>query len=100
MTSVDSNFNFLCGRPHGAGPPRPPEPGPLSPLHVDVINGWPLTRSLIYQSSKYRSFTIWENLCSSFLVTVLHVRLHVRFDYFSRLRPRISQVKKKLLKLM
>src|SRR6218665_3526592 len=31
MTSVDSNFNFLCGRPHGAGPPppvhmRPPEP--------------------------------------------------------------------------
>ena len=21
MTSVDSNFNFLCGRPHGAGPP-------------------------------------------------------------------------------
>ena len=34
MTSVDSNF--LCGRPHGAGPPppvhmRPPEPDPLSP---------------------------------------------------------------------
>src|SRR6218665_295472 len=31
MTSVDSNFNFLCGRPHGAGPSppvhmRPPEP--------------------------------------------------------------------------
>src|SRR6218665_2589896 len=21
MTSLDSNFNFLCGRPHGAGPP-------------------------------------------------------------------------------
>ena len=35
MTSVDSNFNFLCGRPHGAGPPahmRPPEPDP-SPRH-------------------------------------------------------------------
>ena len=33
MTSVDSNFNFLCGRPHGAGPPphvhmRLPEPDP------------------------------------------------------------------------
>src|SRR6218665_1281329 len=48
MTSVDSNFNFLCGRPHGAGPPspvhmRPPEPNPLPlPLRVDVINGWPL----------------------------------------------------------
>jgi len=30
MTSVDSIFNFLCGRPHGAGPPspRPPEPEP------------------------------------------------------------------------
>jgi len=23
MTSVDSNFNFLCGRPHGAWPPSP-----------------------------------------------------------------------------
>src|SRR6218665_1350390 len=36
MTSVDSNFNFLCGRPHAAGPPppvhmRPPEPDPLPP---------------------------------------------------------------------
>ena len=47
MTSVDSNFNFLCGRPHEAWPPppvhmRPPEPEPL-PLRVDVINGWPHT---------------------------------------------------------
>src|SRR6218665_528605 len=49
MTSVDSNFNFLCGRPHGAGPPFPlstcvhlsPTP---SPLRVDGINGWPLTQ--------------------------------------------------------
>src|SRR6218665_442830 len=24
MTSVDSNFNFLCGRPHVAGFPPPP----------------------------------------------------------------------------
>src|SRR6218665_3881693 len=35
MMSVDSNFNFLCGRPHGAGLPpvhmRPPEPDPLPP---------------------------------------------------------------------
>src|SRR6218665_1904129 len=33
MMSVDSNFNFLCGRPHGAGPPfpRPPEPDPSPP---------------------------------------------------------------------
>jgi len=23
MTSVDSNFNFLCGRPHGSLPPPP-----------------------------------------------------------------------------
>src|SRR6218665_1411392 len=36
MTSVDSNFKFLCGRPHGAGPPspvhmHPAEPDPLPP---------------------------------------------------------------------
>ena len=36
MTSVDSNFNFLCGRPHGAWLPypvnmRPPEPDPPFP---------------------------------------------------------------------
>src|SRR6218665_3676167 len=47
MTSVDSNFNFLCGRPHGAGPPPPTTCVHLSltpsPLRVDVINGWPLT---------------------------------------------------------
>ena len=31
---MDSNFNFLCGRPHVAGPPvhmRPPEADPLPP---------------------------------------------------------------------
>jgi len=31
MTSVDSNFNFLRGRPHGAGPLRPHEPDSLPP---------------------------------------------------------------------
>src|SRR6218665_1302653 len=52
MTSVDSNFNFLCGRPHGAGPPvhmRPPEPDPL-PLRVDVINGWPFKHLIVVYS--------------------------------------------------
>src|SRR6218665_1334880 len=48
MTSVDSNFNFLCGRPHGAGPPSPSTCVHLSltpsPLRVDVINGWPHIR--------------------------------------------------------
>src|SRR6218665_2362312 len=53
MTSVDSNFNFLCGLPHGAGPPspvhmRPPEPDP-SLLCVDVINGWPICDSQLKQ---------------------------------------------------
>src|SRR6218665_2980145 len=50
---MDSNFNFLWGRAHGAGPPppvhmRPPEPDPL-PLRVDVINGWPLYMQHIAQ---------------------------------------------------
>src|SRR6218665_2069987 len=31
MTSVDSNFNFLCGRPLGAGPPPPVHMRPLEP---------------------------------------------------------------------
>ena len=36
MTSVDSNFNFRCGRSHGTEPPspvhmRPPEPDPSPP---------------------------------------------------------------------
>src|SRR6218665_668670 len=46
MTSVDSNFNFLCGRPHGAEPLPPSTCVHLSltpsPLCVDAINGWPL----------------------------------------------------------
>src|SRR6218665_2531647 len=43
MTSVDSNFNFLCGRPHGAGPPSTcVHMGLTLPLRVDVINGCPL----------------------------------------------------------
>ena len=44
MTSVDSNFNFLCGRPHVAGPPSTCVHLSLTPapLRVDVINGWPL----------------------------------------------------------
>ena len=46
MTSVDSNFNFLCGCPHGTWPLPPSTCVHLSltpsPLRVDVINGWPL----------------------------------------------------------
>ena len=40
MTSVDSNLNFLCGRPHVAGPSTPPvhtRPPESDPLRVDVI---------------------------------------------------------------
>src|SRR6218665_2453720 len=45
MTSVDSNFNFLCGRPPWLDSPppvhmRPPKPD--YPFRVDIINGWPL----------------------------------------------------------
>ena len=49
MTSMDSNFNLLCGRPHGLDPAhmRPPEPDPL-PLRVDVINGWLLIVNSVY----------------------------------------------------
>ena len=55
MTSVDSKFKFLCGRPHGAEPPPPSTCVNMSltpsPLRVDVINGWPLIfRSLMQPS--------------------------------------------------
>jgi len=50
MTSVGSNFNFLCGRPHGAGPPPPSTCVHLNlthiPLRVDVINGCPLSENV------------------------------------------------------
>ena len=69
MTSVDSNFNFLCGRPHRAGPPlspvhmRPPEPGPPSPLCVNVINGRPLMNirllSFFYESNFRVCHSCW-----------------------------------------
>ena len=46
MTSVDSNFNFLCGRPHGALPSPPSTCVHLSLtpclLRMDVVNWWPL----------------------------------------------------------
>src|SRR6218665_3904121 len=42
MTSVDYNFNFLCGCPHGAGPPPPSTCVHLSLTPLDVINEWPL----------------------------------------------------------
>jgi len=51
MTSGDSNFNFLCGRPHGAWhlPSLCQHAStwswPPSPFRVDVINGWPLNYS-------------------------------------------------------
>src|SRR6218665_80782 len=78
MTSVDSNFNFLCGRPHGALPPPPPPPPhppppsptstcvhlslPPSPLRVDVINGWPLrlVDILIQLPSNKISIVFWR----------------------------------------
>src|SRR6218665_3588754 len=73
MSSVDSNFKFLCGRPHGAGPPFPVHLSltPL-PLRVDVINGWPLStenksRQLQHVRMGPRSFavsgpTLWNSL--------------------------------------
>src|SRR6218665_3294725 len=72
MTSVDSNFNFLCGRPHGAGPPppvhrRPPEPDP-SPLCVDVINGWPLSDHTIFKH-------IRQHVCHVFALRLSSVEL-------------------------
>ena len=46
MTSVDSNFNFLCGRSHGLHPsPVHMRSTETDPLHVDVINEWPLSWS-------------------------------------------------------
>ena len=88
MTSVDSNFNFLCGRPHGAGPPSTCVHLSLtpSPLRVDVINGWPLIISSFiwtgwqnashYYTNRYL-IKVWYCLgvCGSLVVTYAAVRL-------------------------
>jgi len=47
MTSVDPNFNFLCERPHGAGPCVHLSLTPS--LLVDVINGWPQRQMTAYR---------------------------------------------------
>jgi len=63
MTPVDSNFNFLYGRPHWAWPHLPPRPHVSTwawPLHVDVINEWPLMWPK--QPSNMAIFNILTNL--------------------------------------
>src|SRR6218665_2146520 len=81
MTSVDSNFNFLCGRSHGAGPPppvymRPPEP---DPLRVDAINEWPLIQILLLLSIDFvrTLFTIFKSF----------IRNGSRYCYFVTCSP-------------
>jgi len=74
MTSVDSNFNFLCGRSHGAWPPipmRPPEPdpsvwmsymdGPLCELPL-TLGLWRLSEELLLiQEFVIKILTIHEH---------------------------------------
>jgi len=55
MTSVDLFFNFLCGHPHGAWPLPRPHASTWAwppPLHVDVINGWPLFANVRIESKR------------------------------------------------
>ena len=64
MTSVDSNFNFLCGHTHGAGPPSPihMRPSEPDPLRVDVIDGWPPTGNAHSGINKNHILELGENL--------------------------------------
>src|SRR6218665_2376946 len=87
MSSVDSNFNFLCGRPHGAGPPPPSTCVHLSltPLRVDVINGWPLG---FENSEKIAHSFVKYQMCLSNalgLITALETVLlcHVSYNHFN-----------------
>src|SRR6218665_609249 len=66
MMSVDSNFNFLCGRPHGGWTPLPPSTCihlslTPSPLRVDVINGWPLNGLLSMSYSIISFFALSDS---------------------------------------
>src|SRR6218665_4029192 len=111
MTSVDSNFNFLCGRPHGAGPPPQSTCVHLSlidPLCVDVINGWPLNLgsklelsrlkacfyvkwpflSLASTSSVYSSFyhftELLQSTCAIAALGLIPPRLGYVYDHLRR----------------
>ena len=71
MTSVDSNFNFLCTSTWGLTPPpvhmRLSEPD-LLPLRVDVINGWPLKELLHIRDIKVAQKQLLKqmgNTCTS-----------------------------------
>jgi len=74
MTSVDSNFNFLCGRPHGTVPLLPPSTCvhlSLTPsLRVDVINGWPLNTGKM--DDKSTSLYIYSNVHINSFVNYLY----------------------------
>ena len=61
MLPVGSNFNFLGERPHGADPRPRASTWAWSPLHVDVINGWPLV-PLSSSSFLPQHFKVWHRL--------------------------------------
>src|SRR6218665_266672 len=77
MTSVDSNFNFLCGHPHRAGPPspihmRPPEPDLLPP--PCGRHKWMAPNMTFYKTQKLR-----------FNVPDLFANIHVGLFKWNRL---------------
>src|SRR6218665_1553829 len=79
LTSVGSNLNFLCGRPHGLDPlPRPPEPD-SPPLRVGVINGWPRTGA--YRHKKALLPLIGKPLQAKFCGPCTVVKRLVEIDY-------------------
>src|SRR6218665_3026234 len=91
MMSVDSNFNFLCGRPHGPGPPPPSTCVHLSltslPLRVDVINGWPLIRPTALQ----------KRLCQLLLASKIELLSNDLNSWMSSNRLSLNSAKTQLI---
>src|SRR6218665_68220 len=86
MTSVDSDLNFLCGRPHGAGPPPPVHMGPPEPDSLPPPCGrhkWmaPCMRPL------FKHACVSE--CMHVCVPVAHVKMKLTISktYLTRFTP-------------
>src|SRR6218665_2712780 len=72
MTSVDSIFLIFCVDVHMGLDPLPPSTCvqmSLTPLRVDVINGWPLMLQMSNEHSRSAYYRTYQRCFDSFILT-------------------------------